>query len=70
MYQNEISTRTQINKKQKIYLSKRETAPATTGDATLVPDNERHPPLIKVQKENTFQLSQMAATGRGTNFLI
>lgn len=22
------------------------TAPATTGDATLVPDKERHPPLI------------------------
>ena len=55
MYQNKISTRKQINKKHKIYLSKRETAPATTGDATLVPDNERHPPLIKVQTENTFQ---------------
>jgi len=27
------------------YLSNRLTAPATTGDATLVPDNERHPPL-------------------------
>ena len=53
MYQNKISTRKQINKKHKIYLSKRETAPATTGDATLVPDNERHPPLI--QTENTFQ---------------
>ena len=27
------------------YLNNRARAPATTGDATLVPDNERHPPL-------------------------
>lgn len=30
-----------------IYLNNKLTAPATTGEATLVPDSERHPPLIK-----------------------
>lgn len=53
-----------------MYLSKSETAPATTGDATLVPDNERQPPLIKVQTENTTQLTQITAINRGTNVLI
>lgn len=28
-------------------LAKRVTAPATTGDATLVPDNDRQPPVEK-----------------------
>lgn len=30
----------------KTYLTNKVTAPATTGDATLVPERERHPPFI------------------------
>lgn len=30
----------------KPYLTNKVTAPATTGDATLVPERERHPPFI------------------------
>lgn len=53
-----------------MYLSKSETAPATTGDATLVPDNERQPPLIKVQTENTIHFTQIPATDWGAYVLI
>ena len=53
-----------------MYLSKSETAPATTGDATLVPDNERQPPLIKVQTENTIHLTQIPATDWAAYVLI
>lgn len=31
----------------KSHLSSKVTAPATTGDATLVPDKERQPPLFQ-----------------------
>jgi hypothetical protein len=37
------------------YLSNKEIAPATTGDATLVPDNERQPPLPKIKQPNRFK---------------
>ena len=35
-----------IHNQNSNYLIRRVTAPATTGDATLVPDNVRQPPLI------------------------
>ena len=37
------------------YLSSKVTAPATTGDATLVPDSDRQPPLeIQMKKLEAF----------------
>lgn len=44
-----------------LYLSKRDTAPATTGDATLVPDKERQPPLIN-NTETAFSKGQSHST--------
>ena len=43
----------------KTYLTRRVTAPATTGDATLVPDRDRQPPLRKrTVNERIFYIHQ------------
>ena len=50
-----------------LYLSRRLTAPATTGDATLVPDNERQPPL-KGKKMLNPSISTLKGTLSGKHW--